>query len=76
MAIDGPALIERHLAKHDKSQRELAKEAGIAESHVSRYRRGLRTPGIEKAMALERATNGEVPAESWAPQEKRRRKAS
>lgn len=61
---DPAILLERHMLKHGKSQRQLAHEAGIAEADLSRYLRG-RTPSVENAFAIERATRGEVPAKAW-----------
>jgi len=66
MKADPVALLARHLEKHKKSQSDLAKQAGIAEAHVSRYLARLRRPDMENAIRLERATGGEVPALAWA----------
>ena len=44
----------------------LAQEAGITNSYLSDLKHGRRSPSLEVAFAIERATGGEVPVASWA----------
>lgn len=56
-----------YLDKHSISHREFAAKAGIAHLHpmVSLWARGMGAPGLDNALAIERATDGEVPATYW-----------
>ena len=41
---------------------------GVDQSVLSRFCRGLARPGLDKAVAIERATQGAVPAAYWVDQ--------
>jgi len=47
------------------TQRELADDVGVDQSVISRFERGQARPRLSVAVAIERATGGEVPASSW-----------
>lgn len=46
-------------------QSKLAARIGCSQSHLSDLARGHRSPSLELAHAIERATNGAVPMSSW-----------
>lgn len=50
------------------TQEQLEATTGIAQSLLSKYERGPSLPGLQNALKIERATNGEVPVEAWAKQ--------
>jgi len=41
-------------------------DAGISIDTLRSYVSGRRVPGIDNALAIERASNGEVPVRAWA----------
>ena len=63
--ISGPQLLDAFLQKIG-GVRAWAKEHNISESHLSRLRRGERTPSFLMAQHLAKATGGKVAAEAWA----------
>lgn len=54
------------LTEHGKTQREFAAEVGVDPSIVSRLIKRTMKPSLDLAVAIERATAGEIPAASWA----------
>lgn len=48
------------------SQRKMAAAIHVDPSVMSRYLSGEARPGLDKAVAIERATDGAVPASCWA----------
>lgn len=44
---------------------EFASRAGLHPSSVSLWMHAKRRPGLDHAMAIEKATNGEIPASYW-----------
>jgi transcriptional regulator with XRE-family HTH domain len=58
--------LARYLKKHKMSDAEFARRLGVQDSTVYRWRTGKRRPDIDSANAIERATNGAVPASSWS----------
>lgn len=42
-----------------------ARDLGVTDSAVWRWAHGERTPGLDEAYAIEKATGGEVPAVYW-----------
>lgn len=59
------------LAKTGTTQLEFSEKSGIPQPLVSRYASGKGRPHLENALAIERATDGKVPVESWAKKTKR-----
>ena len=59
----GPKLLERALARKGWSQGDLERELGAGDAVVSKWINGVRTPGLEYALKIERLLG--VPAESW-----------
>lgn len=62
--------LQHHLETNNIARREFAEQIGVDQSVLSRFCRGLARPGLDKAVAIERATDGAVPAAYWvsAPQ--------
>lgn len=54
-----------YLGDTSTSQAKLADVLGISRSHMSLLVSGERKPGLDLAIAIERATNGAVPASFW-----------
>lgn len=59
-------ILSSYLKRSGISQIEFARQVGIHPSVASRYISGETRPGIDTAFLIQRLTNGEVPAESWA----------
>jgi transcriptional regulator with XRE-family HTH domain len=57
------------------TQERLAELTGIPQSLLSKYEREAVRPQIDNALAIQRATKGGVPVESWQSQPKKTRKA-
>lgn len=55
-----------YLSTNSISQRQFAESISLDPSVVSRFLRGEARPGLDTAFLIERATGGEVKAESWA----------
>ena len=56
-------VIEHYRKKHNLTQEEFAKLVGVSRSYVALIENGIRKPHPETAIAIERATNGEVKKE-------------
>ena len=54
------------LKSTETTQVAFAERTGIPQSEISKYARLARRPDIDNALAIERATAGEVPVEAWA----------
>jgi transcriptional regulator with XRE-family HTH domain len=54
-----------YLSEASISQAKLSEVLGISRSHMSLLVSGERKPGLDLAVAIERATDGAVPASSW-----------
>ena len=54
-----------YLSETSTSQAKLSEALGISRSHMSLLVSGERKPGLDLAVAIERATDGAVPASSW-----------
>jgi DNA-binding transcriptional regulator YdaS (Cro superfamily) len=57
------------------TQVRLSALTGIPQSLLSKYVRGIKTPQVPNAVAIEKATGGAVPVESWIPRRVRSRAA-
>jgi transcriptional regulator with XRE-family HTH domain len=57
--------LQQHLETHNIARREFADRIGVDQSVLSRFCRGLARPGLDNAVAIERATDGAVPASYW-----------
>lgn len=62
-----------YLTKHGLSQRKFSRLCRLTQSTISLLARGVRSPGLAAAFAIERATDGAIPASSWAKAKKGRR---
>lgn len=67
------SLLADYLNEHAESQSAFARRAGVSESALSDWLRGRRNPDVTSAVAIERATDGAVPVESWVRQNDGRR---
>lgn len=56
-------------ARPEETHAAVAARAGIPIDTLRSYVAGRRTPGVDAAVAIERATGGAVPVESWASAE-------
>ena len=59
------APLGKFLAEHGMTQATFAALVGAPAALVSQWLAGLRRPGLAYALAIEKATGGAVPAESW-----------
>jgi transcriptional regulator with XRE-family HTH domain len=57
--------LSKYLAEKDMTQAELCRLSGLPPPQVSEYVNGNRRPGLDAAFAIERATDGAVPASYW-----------
>lgn len=57
--------LQHHLETNNIARREFADLIGVDQSVLSRFCRNLARPGLDKAIAIERATDGAVPASYW-----------
>lgn len=57
--------LQHHLETNQIARRDFAETIGVDQSVLSRFCRGLARPGLDKAVAIERATDGAVPASYW-----------
>lgn len=53
------------LASTKTTQLQLSERSGIPQPLISKYVTGKQRPNIDNALAIERATDGEVPVEAW-----------
>lgn len=72
--MKGPVLLQRYLRDAKQKPADFARATGLDEGRLSRLLRGIRRPDIDNATLIERATDGAVPATSWASQPRRRRR--
>lgn len=54
-----------YLARSGLRQADLAERVGVQQGTISRLASGLLTPSLDLAFAIERATDGAVPASAW-----------
>jgi hypothetical protein len=56
-----------YLDRKKLSHRKFAQLAGIPKLHpmITLWARGISTPGLDSAFAIERATEGAIPASYW-----------
>lgn len=58
-------LLARYLDSEGITQTEFARSAGIPTPMICQWLSGKRRPGLKNAFAIERATNGAIPASYW-----------
>lgn len=65
--------LSRYLSRTKESHRAFASRAGIPHLHpmISQWAAAKRWPGLEAAVGMERATEGEVPAAYWTDLKRR-----
>lgn len=57
--------LQKHLETNNIGRNEFAELIGVDQSVLSRFCRSLARPGLDNAVAIERATGGAVPASYW-----------
>lgn len=57
--------LEQYRRAHGLTQQQFALRVGTRQATISRLEAGTMTPGLNLAAAIERATDGAVPAISW-----------
>ena len=58
-------LLASYLAEQGITSSEFASKAGLSQSSVSLWMHAKRRPGLDHALAIERATGGAIPAAYW-----------
>lgn len=53
------------LEKTGTTQVEFSERSGVPQPLVSKYAAGKRRPHLDYALAIEKATGGKVPVETW-----------
>ncbi len=65
--MDGAALLQHVISERFAgSQAAFARAVQLPRAQISLYVGRHRTPGRENSLAIEQATNGAVPVESWS----------
>ena len=59
--------LSEHIKDAGTTQREFARSVDISPSYLCEILAGAKTPGLELAVKIERATRGAVTAVSWVP---------
>lgn len=62
--MNGPALLRQELS--GTTQVAFSAKSGVPQSQLSLYLSGKRRPGYDNRIAIEKATSGRVPANSWS----------
>ena len=57
--------LQHYLETNNIGRREFAELIGVDQSVLSRFCRALARPGLDNAVAIERATGGAVPVAYW-----------
>lgn len=57
--------LKHHLKTTGTARKDFADLIGVDQSVLSRFCNNLARPGLDKAVAIERATGGAVPATYW-----------
>lgn len=60
-------LLRAYLTENRIRQEDFAVSVGSTQATISKLASGGVRPGLDLAVAIERATGGEVPASSWVP---------
>lgn len=71
----GFSLLRKYLDEHEETQSAFAERAGVSGGALSDWLAGKRGPDITSAVAIQEATGGAVPVESWARTDGRRHEA-
>lgn len=58
-------ILQTYLSESGLRQADLAQMVGVRQTTISRLARGILTPSLDLAFAIERATKGAVPAAAW-----------
>ena len=63
--LGGMKMLHHFITQNGTTQAKLAEAIGVSRGYMSELVGGTKTPSLETAFAIERATNGAVPAYSW-----------
>lgn len=55
----------QYLKRNGLSQKEFAATVGCSGAHLNEIIKGKKTPGLELAFEIDKATAGEIPLTSW-----------
>ncbi len=58
-------ILSSYLKQSGIRQSDFADAVGVGQAMVSKLARGFARPSLELALAIERASRGEVPVSSW-----------
>ena len=61
----GCILLQRYIERKKMTYQSFAKKIGLSKSALSKYFTGPKRPGAEMQMAIERASGGYIPMQSW-----------
>lgn len=64
------------MSKHGVTQVKFAEMTGIQQPLISKYLRGPQRPQLDNALAIERATEGNVPVSEWERKPAAKRKSA
>jgi len=73
--MTGPKKLAGYLSDSGLTQQQFSKKTGILPDMVSRYLSGQRVPQVRAALAIERATYGDVPVSAWVSRRRARAEA-
>lgn len=68
MSATVPNRLAAYIAQSGVTQRAIARAVAASPSYINELCKGLKSPGLDLAFAIERATDGAVPASSWVSQ--------
>jgi DNA-binding transcriptional regulator YdaS (Cro superfamily) len=74
VGVTGKKLLSAYLSRLDLSYAAFARLVGADRARIQRCATGKRSPGLHLALAIERATEGAVPAAAWLRRGRRVRK--
>lgn len=60
-----PSPLGKYLKRTGLSRRQFARVSGLEFSYISRLATGARTPGMDAAVKIQKATGGKVPLKAW-----------
>jgi DNA-binding transcriptional regulator YdaS (Cro superfamily) len=70
--VTGKKLLSTYLSRLDLSYAAFARLVGADRARIQRCATGKRSPGLQLALAIERETEGQVPASAWARRSSRK----
>lgn len=65
MGNDSTNPLRRYIDREHLTRKQFAALAGLNFSYVCRLYKGNRRPGVDTALAIEKATRGAIPVRAW-----------